>query len=200
MAHLSSAIATLDAGGSDLFSVIRNLQVFVTALRDSDDQIAEFTRRLDDVSGAFASDRRLVAAALTDLSSAVGRVDTFVRTNRGRIDEGLTRLSDVAQVVARRQADLAQILHVAPNALQNLNESYHERQNAVAVDLHAANIHSPGQLICGAIGGAAGTSAQQTSALCSRLIGNLLDQVANTPQSQQLFEALLTLLAGGRNR
>ena len=193
---LAGAIEVLNSGGDDAFSTVRNLQVFVDALGQSDVQIGEFLERLDAVSQMLADDKHLVRSALSDLSNAVGDVEGFIKANRGRLTKAMRGLTDVVGVVARQQGDLAQILHVAPNALENLTESYHQRQNAVGVDLHAANINSPGALICGAIGGAAGTNEQGTQQLCDRLIGNLLDQVAGSPGSQQLLSALLVLLGG----
>lgn len=197
IANLGVALTTLDQGGADLFSTIRNLEIFVSALYQSNKQVAEFLKRLDTVSDAFDDDRELLRPALEELSGAVGEVDAFVKDNRGTVNTTLTELAKVAKIVSKRQADLAQTLHVAPYALDNLNHSTKDRQNAVAVDLHGANIHSPGQLICGAIGGAAGTSGEATAELCSNLIGDLLDQVVNTPQSQELLNALLVLLSGG---
>lgn len=196
IADLAGAIETLNSGGDDAFAVVRNLQVFVAALGQSDVQIGEFLDRLDAVTQLLADDKHLVRAALRDLSAAVGDVEGFVKAHRGGLTKAMRGLTDVVGVVARQQGDLAQILHAAPNALENLTESYHQKQNAVGVDLHAANINSPGQLICGAMGGAAGTNAQGTQQLCDRLIGNLLDQVAGSPQSQQLLSALLVLLGG----
>lgn len=193
---LAGAIEVLNAGGDDAFSTVKNLQVFVDALGQSDVQIGEFLERLDAVSQLLADDKHLVRAALGDLSKAVGDVEDFVKANRGRLTKAMRGLTDVVGIVARQQGDLAQILHVAPNALENLTESYHQKQNAVGVDLHAANINSPGALICGAMGGAAGTNAQGTQQLCDRLIGDLLDQVAGSPGSQQLLSALLVLLGG----
>jgi len=196
ISDLAGAIEVLSSGGDDAFSTVRNLQVFVSALGASDVQIAEFTERLDTVSQLLADDKQLVRSALRDLGVAVGEVDRFVRDHRGRLTKSMRGLTDVLGVVARQQGDLAQILHVAPNALENLTESYHQRQNAVGVDLHGANLHTPGQLICGAVGGAAGTDEAGTERLCNRLVGGLLDQVANSPQSQNLLTALLVLLGG----
>jgi len=197
IANLGAALTTLDHSGSDLFSTVRNLKIFVSALRGSDEQVAEFIERLDTVSGVLEDDKELIRPALDELSAAVGDVDSFVRDNRETLDTTLAELAKVASIVAKRQADLAQTLHVAPHALENLNRSYKEKGNAVAVDFHGANMHSPGQLLCGAIGGAAGTSGQETADLCSDLIGDLLDEAANTPQSQELFNALLLLMSGG---
>jgi phospholipid/cholesterol/gamma-HCH transport system substrate-binding protein len=198
IADFASAIRVLDDGSDDAFGTVRNLAVFAAAMRQSDTQTAQFISRLDAVSQLLSSDRHLVRGALHGLGVAVGDVETFVKTHRERVGTLLTRLTDVIGLVNRHQADLAQILHAAPNALENLTESYHQRQNAVGVDLHAANIHSPGQLICGAIGGAAGTSGAATDKLCSKVLGNLLDNLANTPQAQRVLTSLLLLLAGAK--
>ncbi|GAB4008937.1 MCE family protein [Nocardioides ultimimeridianus] len=196
IADLASAIRVLDGGSDDAFATVRNLAIFAAAMKRSNGQVGQFITRLDSVSGLLSSDRHLVRGALSSLSVAVGDVERFVQHHRGRIGTLLTRLTSVMRLVTTHQADLAQILHVAPNALRNLIESYHQRQNAVAVDLHGANIHSPGQLICGAIGTAAGTGSEGTEKLCSKLMGNLLDGLANTPGAQNTLDALLVLLGG----
>lgn len=197
IADLSNAIRVLDSGGDDAFAVVRNLQVFVAALAKSDGQMKKFIENLDAVSTVLADDRLLVRKALRSLSVAVVDVEGFIKDNRKGLDTAVTRLSDLMQVVNKQQGDLAQILHVAPNALENLTESYHESQNAVGVNLNAANIHSPGSLICGAIGGAAGSSEAGTEKLCNDLLGDLLGKAVDNPQSQKLLDALLLLLAGG---
>lgn len=197
IADLSTAVGVLDSGADDAFSVVRNLQVFASALARSDGQMAQFIRNLDAVSAMLVDDKRLVRSALRNLSGAVVDVERFIRDNREGLDTAVTRLSDLVQVVNRQQGDLAQILHSAPNALENLTESYHEGQNAVGVNLSAANIHSPGQLICHAIGGAAGADEAGAEKLCNQLLGDLLGKVVDNPQSQQLLDALLLLIAGG---
>lgn len=194
IASLSAAVRTLDTGSDDAFTTVRNLQKFVSALAASDRQIAQFTTRLDLVSALLTDDKRAIATALKQLGVTVKKVERFVRANRGRVTKTLAGLTDVTSVVARQQGDLAQILHVAPNALQNLTESYHQRQNAVAVDLHGANINSPGQLVCGALAGVAGDEGQAAGDLCASLIGDLLDQLAANPQSQELLELIRQIL------
>jgi phospholipid/cholesterol/gamma-HCH transport system substrate-binding protein len=197
IADLSNAVGVLDSGGDDAFAVVRNLQVFVSALARSDGQMKKFIQNLDAVSAMLVDDKELVRSALRNLSGAVTDVEGFIRTNRKGLDTAVTRLSDLVQVVNKQQGDLAQILHVAPNALENLTESYHESQNAVGVNLNAANIHSPGQLICGAVGGVVGADEAGAEKLCNNLLGDLLGKVVDNPQSQKLLDALLLLIAGG---
>ncbi|HSV37233.1 MAG TPA: MCE family protein [Nocardioidaceae bacterium] len=194
IANLAGAVRTLESGSGDMFSTVRNLQVFVSALAASDTQIAEFSERLDAVSGMLADNKQSVRTALHELAGTVGKVERFVRTNRGSLRKTLVGLTDVASVVAKHQESLAQTLHVAPNALGNLVESYHQRQNAVAVDLHAANVNSPGQLACGALGGAAGVSGPAAEKLCQGVLGDLLDKLASSGVAQNLIDTIKTLL------
>lgn len=194
IANLSKAVRTLQSGSSDTFSTVRNLQVFVGALAQSDVQIAEFIQRLDAVSGLLADNKDSLRTALQSLGVTVGKVEGFVRTNRGELVKTMKGLTEIAAVVARQQDHLAQALHVAPNALSNLIESYHSGQNAVAVDLQAANLRSPGQLVCGAVGGAAGESGADAADLCQNLLGNLLDGLGGSPQAVELLDFLKKLL------
>jgi len=194
IANLSRAVRTLQDGSGDAFSTVQNLQVFTSVLAESDQQIAEFSARLDAVSGLLADNKNSVRAGIADLATAVRKVERFVRTNRAAIKTSITGLSDVTAVVAKQQESLAQALHTAPNALANLIESVHERQNAVGVDLHTANVNAPGQLICGAIGGASESSPVQAGKICQSTFGDLLDSAAGNPQTTSFIDLLEQLL------
>jgi len=197
IANLSRAVRTLQNGSGDAFATVQNLQVFTSALAESDQQIAEFTARLDSVSGLLADNKNSVRASIANLAVAVRKVERFVRTNRAALKTSITGLTDVTSVVAKQQEDLAQTLQAAPNALRNLIESVHQRQNAVGVDLQGANIHSPGQLICGAIGGASEKPAPAAGQFCQSVLGNLLDRAAGSPQTTSFIELLEKLLGIG---
>jgi len=168
----------------------------VSAMKESDQQIATFTTQLDQVSGLIDDNGKSLQSAIANLGSAVGKVEGFVKNNKTQVIASLSHLADVTKIVAGQQENLAQILKVAPNALSDLVAAVHGRQNAVGVDVQGANLHSPGQLLCGAIGGVEDQSGAGSGALCERLLGNLLDQLASnssTTQSVQLLEQLLGL-------
>jgi len=195
--NLSRAARTLQDGSGDAFSTVRNLQLFVSSLAQSDQQIALFSARLDAVSGLLDDNKSSLRTGMADLAVAVKKVERFVRANRAAIKTSLTGLTDVAGVVAKQQEALAQTLQVAPNALSNLIESVHERQNAVGVDLQGANIHSPGQLLCGAVGGASETTGATAGQLCQKLVGGLLDQLAGNQKTTAYLDYLEKLLGIG---
>lgn len=197
VANLARAARTLQDGSGDAFSTVRNLQLFVSALAQSDQQIALFSQRLDAVSGLLDDNKASLRTGMANLAVAVRKVERFVRTNRAGIDTSIAGLTDVAGVVSRQQEALAQTLQVAPNAIANLIESVHERQNAVGVDVEGANIHSPGQLLCGAVGGASETSGVKAGQLCQNLVGGLLDQLAGNQKTTAYLAFLEKLLGTG---
>ncbi|MFL6180318.1 MAG: MCE family protein [Actinomycetes bacterium] len=195
--NLARAARTLQSGSGDVFSTVRNLQLFVSSLAQSDQQIALFSARLDAVSGILDDNKASLRTAMTNLAVAVKKVERFIRSNRAAIETSLTGLTDVALVVAKQQQALAQTLQVAPNAIANLIETVHERQNAVGASLQGANIHSPGQLLCGAVAGASETTGAEAGKLCQSLIGGLLDQLAGNQQTTAYLEYLEKLLGIG---
>jgi len=197
IANLSRATRTLSDGSGDAFSTVGNIQVFVSALAQSDQQVALFTARLNAVSGLLDDNKKSLRTGMRNLAVAVDRVGHFVKANRKAIKNSITGLASVTAVVARQQAALAQTLHVAPNAIANLIEAVHQRQNAVGVDLNGANIHSPGQLVCGAIGGASETSGAEAGRLCQNVIGGLLDQLAGNDKTTAYLVFLEKLLGIG---
>ncbi|TWG94924.1 phospholipid/cholesterol/gamma-HCH transport system substrate-binding protein [Nocardioides sp. J9] len=197
IADMAEAIQVFDRGSDDFFSLVKNLEVFVKALASSDEQMKLFIRNLDAVSEVLSQERKQIRPALAQLDDAVKDVERFVGANRGTLDESITRLTDVMSVVNKQQVSLAQILHVAPNALENITEAYHKRQNAIGVNLGAPAVLAPGQLICGGIGGVIGGKEKETQEACNKLIGGLLDDVASTPEVRKVLDTLLVLLAGG---
>jgi phospholipid/cholesterol/gamma-HCH transport system substrate-binding protein len=194
LTNLSKAVGALNNSSGDIVSTIQNLQIFVTALRESDQQIATFTTRLDAVSSLIDDNGSGLRTAVANLASAVGKVESFVKTNKAQLLTSASGLAAVTKIVAAQQENLAQTLHVAPNAISNLIAAVHRRQNAVGVDLQGANIHSPGQLLCGAIGGASAKPAPQAGELCQQLLGGLLDQLASNGQTTKYIQLLEQLL------
>lgn len=76
--QLSSVGRILGNGSGDIVSVIKNLQVFVTALRDSNTQIVEFQDRLADVTSVIEGSRSDLDSTISELSGAIGKVQRFI--------------------------------------------------------------------------------------------------------------------------
>jgi virulence factor Mce-like protein len=74
-----AAVARILADGSgDIVGLISNLQTFITALRDSGEQMVQFQDRLATLSSVLNDSKSDLDAALTTLTVAIGDVHRFV--------------------------------------------------------------------------------------------------------------------------
>ena len=78
LAQLSGVGRILANGSGNIVDIIKNLQTFVAALRDSNVQIVQFNDRLATLTSVVNDSKSDLDAALTDLSTAVGEVQRFI--------------------------------------------------------------------------------------------------------------------------
>ena len=71
---LGELTGTLSGSREELFGTVTELQSFVSMVAANDAEVREFNRRLADVSGFLADERDDLAAALAELSVALGEV------------------------------------------------------------------------------------------------------------------------------
>ncbi|MGU3293923.1 MCE family protein [Williamsia sp. M5A3_1d] len=174
LGNLSTALRTISDGRTDLFGVVRNLEVFVRALSDSDQQIVSFNNRMASVSAILDRNRDDIGAALGDLDVSLGEVRSFVRDNRSGVTDALRSLDDVAGELAEHRDDLAQVLHVTPTALSNLNNIYQPAHNSITSALALSNFANPAQFVCSSIAAAQHSTAERGADLCVQYLGPLL--------------------------
>ena len=93
----------LAEGSGNIVGIIKNLQIFVTALRDSNQQIVTFNNRLATLSSVLDGSRSDLDAALTDLSVGVGEVQRFVAGTRNQTAEQVQGLANVTQNLVDHQ-------------------------------------------------------------------------------------------------
>jgi phospholipid/cholesterol/gamma-HCH transport system substrate-binding protein len=120
----STAIATLSGNKENLFSTVRNLQVFTTALANSDSQVRAFNRDLASVADQLAAERDELALALKNLAVALGEVSAFVEENRATLTSDIEGLADITGTLAKQKDALAEVLDAGPVALSNLQNAY----------------------------------------------------------------------------
>ncbi|GAC56354.1 Mce family protein [Gordonia hirsuta DSM 44140 = NBRC 16056] len=171
---LSQALSTVSQGRHDLYGMVANLQVFVSALADSDAQIVSFNNRMMSVTGILDANRDDLGAALSSLEATLGQVTGFIQENRDGMTTALRQLGEVTQTLATHRDDLAQVLHVAPTALANLNNIYQPAHNSVVSALAMSNFANPVQFVCSSIAAAEQTTAQRGAELCVKHLGPLL--------------------------
>lgn len=122
--QLSQLATTLDSNKDNLFATVDNLAQFTQTLANSDATVRKFTQQLDNVSGFLAGQRGQLAAAVSQLGTALGQVQGFIQNNRGMIKSNVDNLQQVTQVLVNERASLAEVLDEAPLALDDVVNSY----------------------------------------------------------------------------
>ena len=175
---LDAALRTVSDGRDDLFSTVRNLEAFTVAMEDSGQQITSFNEVMAAVTLSVDRGRGDIGPALTELDLAVDEVSAFVRDNRQITTDTARSTTELLGVLAEQRDDIAQILHVAPPALSNLQGIYQPSQNAVISALALTNFANPMQFICSALAAAEETDVHTASEECVRLLGPTLTAMA----------------------
>jgi len=106
-------------GSGDIAGTITNLQTFVTALRDSNEQIVQFQDRFATLTSVVNDSRSDLDAALKNLSDVVGDTTRFIQGTRDKTAGQIQRLANVTQNLADHRMDLENVLHIAPHSIAN---------------------------------------------------------------------------------
>lgn len=174
LAQLSGAARILADGSGNFVDIIKNLQVFVAALRDSNQQVVAFNDRLATLSSVIDGSRSDLDAALTDLSVAVGEVKRFVAGTRDQTAAQIKSLAEVTQTLVDKKEDFEQVLHVTPNAFANAYNIYDPDIGTVRGAFAIPNFSNPMQFICGTIGALRNATGPETAKLCNDYLGPAL--------------------------
>jgi phospholipid/cholesterol/gamma-HCH transport system substrate-binding protein len=172
--QLSDVGRVLGEGSGDIVGVIKNLQVFVTALRDSNTQIVQFQDRLADVTSVVDGSRSDLDSAITELSMAVGKVQRFVAGSRDQTAEQIERLANVTQVLSDNSMAVKNILHAAPNALVNGYNIYNPDSGGPRGSFAMNNFSNPVATVCSAIAAVENVTAAESGKACAQYLGPAL--------------------------
>ena len=174
LAQLSGVGRILANGSGNIVDTIKNLQKFVTALRDSKQQIIQFQNRLATLSTVIDDSRSDLDAALSDLSVAIVEVQRFIAGTRDKTAEQLARVTNVTQTLVDHRMDVENILHGAPTAFSNGYSIYHPNVPGAIGSFIINNFSNPVQAICTAMGAVENVTAGETGKLCSEYAGPAL--------------------------
>lgn len=174
LAQLSGAARILAEGSGNLVDIVTNLQIFVTALRDSKQQIVMFENRLASLSSVVNDSKSDLDAALSDLSVATGEVQRFIAGTRNQASETVQRLGSVTQILVDHRMALENVLHIMPNAIANYQNIYYPNGGAITGAFSLANFSDPVFFVCGMIGGVVNATAPETAKLCEQYLGPAL--------------------------
>jgi phospholipid/cholesterol/gamma-HCH transport system substrate-binding protein len=180
LAQLSGVARTLANGSGNIVDIIKNLQTFVTALRDSNVQMVQFNNRLATLTSVVNDSKSDLDAALTDLSAAVGEVQRFIAETRDATAEQLQRLSNAIQPLVDQHMALENILHGAPNALSNFFNDYNADTGTIVGGFGIMDFANPvesGLMVplpipgCGQVEAIENVVSTETGKLCALFLG-----------------------------
>jgi phospholipid/cholesterol/gamma-HCH transport system substrate-binding protein len=174
LAQLSGAARIFAEGSGNIVDIIKNLQIFVAALRDSKEQIVMFENRLASLTSVLNDSRSDLDAALSDLPVALGEVQRFVAGSRNQVSEQVRSLASVTQNLVDNHMALENVLHVSPNAVANYEDIYYPSSGGVSGAFSLVNFSNPVYFFCGLIGAVENTTAPETAKLCSQYLGPAL--------------------------
>ncbi|RZT24575.1 phospholipid/cholesterol/gamma-HCH transport system substrate-binding protein [Mycobacterium sp. BK558] len=172
--ELSQAISILGDHSDDLFGSLNNLSTLVSALQDSGEVMRQLNTNLASASGLLTDDPNEIGDAVSALDAVVGDVRTFVADNRESLGTATDRLASVSSTLTASLDDIKQALHVAPNALQNLMNTYQPAQATMGGAYAFNNFADPITFLCGAIQAASRLGAEQSSKLCVQYLAPIV--------------------------
>lgn len=141
--NLGQATRTLSGSKEDLFATVDNLQKFTAMLAANDSQVRDFNSQLADVSKMLADERGDLGAALSELATALGQVQGFIKDNREVLKSNVDKLASITQVLVNQRAALAETLDVAPLALGNLQNSYNAASGTLDTRANINELNQP---------------------------------------------------------
>jgi phospholipid/cholesterol/gamma-HCH transport system substrate-binding protein len=191
---LSQAFSALGDHSRDVFSTVKNLAILVSALQDSTKLMRQLNQNLASVTGSLANDPDEVANAVHDLNDVAGEVQSFVAENREALGTTSDKLAGVTQALNDSLGDIKQLLHVAPNTLQNYVNIWQPAQGAVSSVPMLNNFANPLSFLCGAIQAASRLGAEQSAKLCVQYLAPIMKnrQYNFLPVAQNVFVGATT--------
>ncbi|BBY05617.1 MCE family protein [Mycobacterium noviomagense] len=192
LAQLSGVGRTLADGSGNIVEIIKNLQTFVTALRNSGQQLVQFNNRLATLTSVLDDSRSDLDAALTNLAAALPEVQRFIAGTRDPLAEQIARLADLTQILVDSKMALENVLHVTPNALANAYADYDVETGVVRGTFALSNFTNAVWAVCSQMGAIENVTATETGKLCAQYAGPALRVV-----NPFTFISAPALLAGG---
>lgn len=176
--ELSQTAGRLGDSSTDLFGTIKNLQILVDALSNSNEQIVQFSGHLASVSQVLADSTVGLDSTLGSLNQALSDVRGFLDENNETLVNSINRLTDFTSILTNQTDDVEQILHVLPNAMVNFYNIYNPAQGTANGLLGLPEFQNPVQFICGNFDGAGMPDYDKRSEICRQRMAPVLKRLA----------------------
>ena len=147
--ELSQTAGRLGDSRTDLFGTVKNLQILVNALSQSNEQIVQFSNHVASVSQVLADSSTGLDSTLGALNTALEDVRGLLKDNNEALIGSVDKLAAFTKILSDQHDDIEQVLHVTPNGLANFYNIYNPAQGTVGGALSLPNFANPVQFICG---------------------------------------------------
>jgi phospholipid/cholesterol/gamma-HCH transport system substrate-binding protein len=185
--------ATLSANKGDLFATVDNLRKFISTLAASDQQVHGLSQKLSDVTGFLAGEKDDLAGALSELATALEQVRGFIADNRGAIKSNVDKLAGVTKVLADQRSSLAEILDVAPTALNNFVNGYDAASGSLQIRANLNELSTPPIVtVCNLVRQGTPTPLPQTLAEACDKLAPVLNGLVPLPSGADLIAGAQT--------
>ncbi|BBZ47186.1 virulence factor Mce family protein [Mycobacterium parmense] len=196
--ELSQVAGRLGDSRGDIFGTVKNLQVLVDALSNSNEQIVQFAGNVASVSQVLADSSRHLDTTLGTLNKALSDVRGFLHENNSTLVDTVNNLNDFAKTLSDQSDNIEQVLHVAGPGISNFYNIYDPAQGTLNGLLSIPEFANPVQFICGgSFDTAAGPRAPdyyKRAELCRERLGPVLRRLSvNYPPI--MFHPLNTITA-----
>ncbi|MFB9905294.1 MCE family protein [Allokutzneria oryzae] len=189
--NLGAATETLSDSRQDLFGTVDGLQKFTTMLAGNDAQVRRFTDQLADVSKFLADERKNLGASLTELATALGTVQGFIKDNRDKLKSNVDKLSGITKVLVDQRAALAEVLDVGPLALGNLQNSYNAASGTLDTRAHLNELTEPPiVMVCKLVRQTTPKQLPQLLADTCDKLAPVVDGVVKLPSVSEVIQSL----------
>jgi virulence factor Mce-like protein len=189
--QLSQLATTLDSNKDNLFATVDNIDQFTKMLANNDATVRQFISQLSNVSGFLAGQRSQLAAAVRELGTSLGQIQSFIQNNRALIKSNVDNLQSVTRVLVNERSALAETLDVAPLALDDVVNAYNASSGTLdaRADLNELN-QPPLVMICKLLQQAGGASIPPALASACSSIAGVLSGAVQLPTPAQTLAAL----------
>ena len=197
LSSLSEALTALNEGRGDFVAITRSLAQFISALYRNDQQFVALNGNLAQFTGWFTESDHDVADTLKRLDDVLGNVRKFVSDNRSTLARDVNNLVDVTNTILQPEPrdGLETALHVLPTFAGNFNNIYSPLHSSLVGLFVFPNFANPIQFICSAIQAGSRRGYQDSAELCAQYLAPVLDAIKFNylPFSANLFSSATTL-------
>ncbi|MBS9534466.1 MCE family protein [Mycobacterium sp. M1] len=149
--ELSATAGRLGDSRTDIFGTVKNLQVLVSALAGSNEQLVQFTDHVAAVSAVMADSSKDLDVTLGTLNQALKDVRGFLHDNNDAIISQVNKLAEFSETLSAQSDNFEQVLHITPHGLVNFYNIYNPAQGTLSGLLSLPDFANPVQFICGGV-------------------------------------------------